>query len=377
MKELEKTLLELFLQLHAHPELAFEEHASTAAIREILVREGVEILDSGLETGLVARITGALPGPVIGLRGDIDALPIQEETNLPYASEVPGRMHACGHDAHAAIMLGAAILLHRHRDRLRGSVKLVFQPAEENSYGALRVLGTGMLDDAALFLAVHTYPAFPAGVLGIKEGPVMAAVDRFEIHIRGRGSHTAHPHKGVDPVVVQAAIVLGAQSIVSRALDPFAPAVVSITHARSGNTWNVIPETAYLEGTVRTLDPAARATVRARLDALVQQTALAYGAEAELAWHPGPPAVLNDPGLCSEARAVARELGFRVDRQEDTLGGEDFSYFLQDRPGIFLRVGSGGDYPSHHPRFTVDPAAIYPAAEYFAQLAERLLNKGA
>lgn len=377
MKELEKTLLELFLQLHAHPELGFEERASTAAIREILVREGVEILDSGLETGLVAQITGALPGPVIGLRGDIDALPIQEETNLPYASEVPGRMHACGHDAHAAIMLGAAILLHRRRDRLRGSVKLVFQPAEENSYGALRVLGTGTLDDAALFLAVHTYPAFPAGVLGIKEGPVMAAVDRFEIHIRGRGSHAAHPHKGVDPVVVQAAIVLGAQSIVSRALDPFAPAVVSITHARSGNTWNVIPETAYLEGTVRTLDPAARATVRARLDALVQQTALAYGAEAELAWHPGPPAVLNDPGLCSEARAVARELGFRVDRQEDTLGGEDFSYFLQDRPGIFIRVGSGGDYPSHHPRFTVDPAAIYPAAEYFAQLAERLLNKGA
>ncbi len=377
MKELEKTLLELFRQLHAHPELGFEERASTAAIREILVREGVEILDSGLETGLVARITGALPGPVIGLRSDIDALPIQEETNLPYASEVPGRMHACGHDAHAAIMLGAAILLHRHRDRLRGSVKLVFQPAEENSYGALRVLGTGMLDDAALFLAVHTYPAFPAGVLGIKEGPVMAAVDRFEIHIRGRGSHAAHPHKGVDPVVIQAAIVLGAQSIVSRALDPFAPVVVSITHARSGNTWNVIPETAYLEGTVRTLDPAARATVRTRLDALVQQTALAYGAEAELAWHPGPPAVLNDPGLCGEARAVARELGFRVDRQEDTLGGEDFSYFLQDRPGIFIRVGSGGDYPSHHPRFTVDPAAIYPAAEYFAQLAERLLNKGA
>lgn len=377
MKELEKTLLELFRQLHAHPELGFEERASTAAIREILVREGVEILDSGLETGLVAQITGALPGPVIGLRGDIDALPIQEETNLPYASAVPGRMHACGHDAHAAIMLGAAILLHRHRDRLRGSVKLVFQPAEENSYGALRVLGTGTLDDAALFLAVHTYPAFPVGVLGIKEGPVMAAVDRFEIHIRGRGSHAAHPHKGVDPVVVQAAIVLGAQSIVSRALDPFAPAVVSITHARSGNTWNVIPETAYLEGTVRTLDPAARATVQARLDALVQQTALAYGAEAELAWHPGPPAVLNDPGLCGEARAVARELGFRVDRQEDTLGGEDFSYFLQDCPGIFIRVGSGGDYPSHHPRFTVDPAAIYPAAEYFAQLAERLLNKGA
>ena len=133
MKELEKTLLELFLQLHAHPELGFEERASTAAIREILVREGVEILDSGLETGLVAQITGALPGPVIGLRGDIDDLPIQEETNLPYASEVPGRMHACGHDAHAAIMLGAAILLHRRRDRLRGSVKLVFQPAEENS----------------------------------------------------------------------------------------------------------------------------------------------------------------------------------------------------------------------------------------------------
>lgn len=372
---LERELISLFQWLHEHPELAFEEVQTTAKLREILTAEGVEILDNSLKTGLIARIRGKRPGRIIGLRCDIDALPIQEETKLPYASKCEGRMHACGHDAHAAIMLGAALLLNRSRETWNGEVKVVFQPAEEQASGANMVLKTGQLDDVELFLSVHTYPFFPAGMLGIKEGPVMAAVDRFGITIRGTGAHAAMPHRSVDPVVVQAAVVSALQTVVSRTVDPFAPVVVSVTHVEAGSSWNIIPETAFLEGTVRSLDPSVRAQVEQRMAALVDQTARAYGATAQFDWLPGAPAVINDAGLCEIAREVALEEGFKVGVQENGMSGEDFSCYLDGRPGIFIRVGTGGEHPGHHPGFTVDPAAIYPAAEYFARLATRLLEK--
>lgn len=377
MNKLENKLIGLFEYLHCNPELGFEEFAATAEICKALEQEGIEILPSGLETGLIARITGRNSGRCIGLRCDIDALPIQEETGIAYASHNPGKMHACGHDAHAAIMLGAAILLNRNRDRLNGTVKIVFQPAEEVAGGAATVLNTRLLDDAELFLGVHSYPAFSAGTLGIKKGPVMAAVDRFSIQIHGRGAHAAQPHKGIDPIAIQAAIVQSAQTIVSRSLNPFSPAVVSITHVESGNTWNVIPQEAYLEGTVRTLDPSARTQTQEILGRMVQSIAEAYGAQAELNWYAGPPAVVNDERLCQTAEETALDLGFRVAQQEDTLGGEDFSLYHEGRPGLFVRVGTGGDYPAHHPKFTIDPQAIYPAAQFFSKLTENLLKKGA
>ena len=376
MKNLRSLLEDLFEWLHQHPELGFEEYETTAKLRAILEREGIEVLDAGLKTGLIAQITGDRPGKCVALRCDIDALPIQEQTELPYASAHPGRMHACGHDAHTAIMLGAALLLNQRRSELNGTVRIVFQPAEELPAGARAVLATGLLEDADLYLGVHVSPELPAGTLGLKAGPVMAAVDRFAITIHGRGAHAAQPHESVDPIVVQAAIVQSVQTIVSRALDPFAAAVVSITHVESGSTWNVLPETAFLEGTVRTLEPAVREKAEALLRGFTMQIAASYGAQADFVWYPGPPAVINDPALCQAARQVAKEVQIPAAEQENTLTGEDFSCYLENRPGLFVRVGTGCGFPLHHPKFKVDQQILYPTAQYFAQLAEYLLNKG-
>ena len=370
---LSRQLMESFHYLHSHPETAFEEVLTTAHIRRILEEAGITILDTGMPTGLVARIDGARPGRTIGLRADIDALPIQEESGLAYASVIPGRMHACGHDFHAASVLGAALMLHARREELAGSVKVIFQPAEEVDGGAERVIASGVTDDCACFLAAHTYPGFPAGTVGIKEGPVMAAVDRFALTIRGRGCHAAHPNEGVDPIVVQAALIQALQTIVSRTLSPFSHSLVSVTHVSAGNTWNVIPETALLEGTVRTVDPEDRARVEQQFRRIVQGVCDSWGATAEIDWRPGSPAVLNDSRLCDLARRVALMDGLKVDRQEDSLGGEDFSEYLQGKPGVFVRIGTGGEYPAHHPRFTVDPAALVPAARYLADLAQACL----
>ena len=371
---MEARLTALYEWFHRHPELAFEERETTAKIREVLEGAGIAILDSGLETGLIAAIEGGRPGPVIGLRADIDALPMQEDTGLPYASCHPGMMHACGHDFHTAMMLGAALLLKEQQAELPGTVKLIFQPAEEVDSGARRVLETGLTDDCELFLAGHSYPQFEAGTLGIKEGPVMAAVDRFEVIIRGVGCHAGQPSKGVDPIAVQAAIIQSLQTIVSRSMDPFSPRVISVTHVDAGTTWNVIPETARLEGTVRTLDAGQRALAEERFRSLVTGVAAAYGAEAEIRWQHGSGAVMNHEKLCILAREVAREQGLTAAVQEDTMGGEDFSCYLEGRPGLFVRVGTGGGYPGHHPKFAVDPEALEPAARFFATLARKCLT---
>ena len=369
----EAALAEFFKDLHAHPELGWEERRTTQRLKAALAAHGISTLDTGLETGAIA-VVGRPGGRVIGLRADMDALPIQEETGLPWASTIPGRMHACGHDFHTSVMLGAAILLKEREAALPGLVKLAFQPAEETDRGARRLLATGLLDDAEEFYGVHSYPPFRPGTLGIKAGPVMASPDRFAIALRGRGAHGGQPHKGVDPIPAAAALALSAQTIVSRTVDPFTAAVVSITRLEAGNTWNVVPETALLEGTVRTLTPGDRAHIRGALTRMAHAVAEAHGCSAEFQWVDGSDPVVNDPGLCEAARQTALRLGLAVDRQEDTMGGEDFSEYLKGRPGAFIRVGTGGDYPNHHPRFTADPAALAPAARFFAALAEDRLN---
>lgn len=366
-------LITYFQWFHSHPELGNEEFETTKKIREILEREGVEILKTGLKTGLVARIEGKEKGPVIGLRCDIDALPIQEESGLSYASVNEGRMHACGHDFHTVVMLGTAIWLHQERERFSGTVKVIFQPAEEVTEGAEKVLKTGVLDDVSCYLGIHSYPQFENGSVGIKEGAVMAAVDRFAVRITGSGAHAAQPQKGIDPLVVQAAVILNAQTIVSRNLNPFSRAVLSFTHVEGGTTWNIIPEEVFLEGTVRTLDEEDRILVKTRFAAMVQATAQAYGAGVKIDWREGPPAVVNDTKLCRLAREEAAEQGLEVRVQEDTMGGEDFSLYLKEKKGIFIRIGTGGCYPGHHAKFTADPEAIYPAVGYMAGLAIRCL----
>lgn len=373
--ELREELDRCFQWLHAHPELAFEEFETTRKIREILQREGIRILETGLETGLVAQIDGSLPGPVVGLRCDIDALPVQEETQLPYASVKEGKMHACGHDFHAAVMLGAAILLQRNKERIRGTVKVIFQPAEEVTGGAEKVLETGVLEDVSRYIGIHTYPQFESGTVGVKCGPVMAAVDRFAVCITGSGAHAAQPQKGIDPVVVQAAVILNAQTIISRNLNPFSKAVLSFTHVEGGTTWNVIPESVLLEGTVRTMEKEDRELIKKRFAETVHATAQAYGAAARIDWKQGPPAVVNDEAMCSLARTEAWAQGLRVAEQEDTMGGEDFSLYLEKAKGIFVRIGTGGGYPGHHPKFAADRNALYPAACYMEGLAIRCLEE--
>lgn len=365
----EAKLIDFFKDLHSHPELGNHEVRTTRRIREVLEAHGIAWMGSGAETGLIAVIRGKKPGRVIGLRSDIDALPIQEETGLPYASQEPGVMHACGHDSHASIMLGAALLLKEREAELAGTVKVIFQPAEEVDNGARNMLASGNLNDVDEYYGVHSYPWFAPGVLGIKEGPVMASVDKIEITIRGKSSHAGYPYRSIDPIPAAAALTLSAQTIVSRNINAFSPAVVSIARISAGNTWNVIPETAELEGTVRTLNPEDRDMIETHLRRMTEHIAAAHGCTAELIYTRGSAAVINDAGLCEKAREVAREMGFRTDLQEDTMGAEDFSDYLARRPGVFIRVGTGGFVESHHPQFRVEPESIPPAAAFFARLA--------
>ena len=372
---MQEKLIALLEWLHQHPEPGGCEHETTRRLRGMLEAHGIEVLESGLETGLIAVVRGSGEGRCIGLRADIDALPIQEESGLPCASVNPGYRHACGHDFHAASIMGAALMLHERRQEWRGTVKVVFQPAEEIDAGGRQVIGSGLVDDCGVFLAGHTIASLPAGQLGIKEGPVMAAVDRFAVTLQGRGCHAAHPHKGIDPVPALAAMVQSLQTIVSRSMHPFAPRLVSITHIDAGNTWNVIPETAFFEGTIRTLEAADRALAERRFREIVGGTAAAYGVTAEVSWTHGSPAVVNDAGLCALARRVAAQCGLKAVHQENTMGAEDFSRYGQGRPALFVRVGTGGEYPAHHPKFTVDPQALYPAARFFAELALACLRE--
>ena len=369
---MEKHLIEIFQWLHRHPELALKEYKTTEFLRNELLQNGVRLLNMELETGLIAAV-GTDEGPVVALRADIDALPIEEQTGLDYASETCGVMHACGHDFHAACMLGAAMLLKAREQSRSGTVKIIFQPAEEINTGAGRIVETGMLNDVQLFLAGHTYPDLPAGSIGIRSGPVMAAADHFSVRITGKGCHAARPEMGIDPIPAMAAIVSAFQTIVSRRVNPFDSAVVSVTRAEAGNTWNVTPETAFIEGTVRSMTASVRDDIRHRLEQSAKNTANAYGCQALFQYECGPAPVINDAEICKRAAITAKEMGMIVEVNPPTMIAEDFSSYLKLAPGAMFRIGTGGKYDNHHPAFTADPTALFPAARFFAALAEKEL----
>ena len=375
---MEMKLIKKFQRIHRHPELSMNEYKTTEYLRKILLDANIRLQDTTLETGLIAVI-GNGNAPVVALRADIDALPIQEQTDIPYSSETPGVMHACGHDFHTACMLGAALLLKERESLLDGTVKVIFQPAEEINKGADLLAETGLLDDVKLFLAGHTYPWFPAGTLGIRSGAVMAAADRFCVTVKGKGCHAANPDKGNDPIPALAAVISAFQTIVSRRIDPFESAVVSITRVNAGNTWNVVPETAFLEGTVRAMDEDVRSGICQSMEQLASATAKAYGCEAIFEYEKGPAPVINDIAVCERAAVVARELGLNVQINPPSMIAEDFSRYLKIAPGALFRIGTGGGFDNHHPSFTADPSALLPAAKFFAVLAEKelkILNHG-
>ncbi|HFF3191806.1 MULTISPECIES: M20 peptidase aminoacylase family protein [Bacillus cereus group] len=374
LEQLTETLISIRRNLHEHPELSYEEFETTKAIKNWLEEKNITIIHSNLETGVIAEISGNSNGPLIAIRADIDALPIQEETNLPYASKIHGRMHACGHDFHTAAIIGAAYLLKEKESSLSGTVRFIFQPAEESSNGACKVIEAGHLHGVQAIFGMHNKPDLPVGTIGIKDGPLMAGVDRFEIEIHGVGTHAAVPDAGVDPIVASSQIVMALQTIVSRNISSSHNAVVSVTNIHSGNTWNVIPEKATLEGTVRTFQNETREKIPALMKRIIQGVSDALGVKTEFRFYAGPPAVHNDTSLTNLSTQVAETMNLNIVSPTPSMAGEDFSFYQQKIPGSFVFMGTSGTHEWHHPAFTVDERALPISAEYFALLAEKALK---
>lgn len=372
---LEEHLIDVRRNLHQEPELSNEEFITTNKIKQWLNEAGIRVLDLPLKTGVVAEISGQQPGPIVAIRADIDALPIDEETDLPFKSQTPGVMHACGHDFHTAVILGAAYLLKQQESQLKGTVKIIFQPAEETGHGAESIIETGALEDVEAIFGLHNNPFTELGTFGTKAGITSAGVDRFEIKIKGKGAHAARPYEGIDPIIIASEIVSSLQNIVSRQLKYNDEVVISVTHISSGSTWNVIPDTAYLEGTVRTFNEEIRKSIPEKMERIIKGAAYSYGAEAELIWHPGPPSVNNDEQWTEFVKALAEEHGYNIYETEPSAGGEDFASYQQTIKGAFVNIGVSGSYGLHHPKFTLDESAILPSAKYFADLAEKAIEQ--
>ncbi|OMD73798.1 hydrolase [Paenibacillus odorifer] len=370
---LEEELIGIRRHLHRHPELSNEEYGTTEYIISLLERAGVRIVEYGLSTGVIAEIGGKKPGSVIALRADIDALPIQEESGVSFASLYPGKMHACGHDFHTAALIGAAYQLKQREQQLQGTVRLLFQPAEEKAQGAQRIIASGALEDVRAVIGLHNKPDLPVGTIGIKGGPLMAAADGFVIEVQGGSSHADVPEAGIDPIIAASHIVTAFQSIVSRNVSPLQSAVVSVTQIHSGNSWNIIPEKAVLEGTIRTFDETVRSKVLERFQEVAVGVAAALGAEATVRWIEGPPPVINDPSLAALGVESVEALGYRAIQPELSLAGEDFAFYQRVVPGLFVFVGTEGSQEWHHPAFNLDERALPVAARFLADVAVRSL----
>ncbi|MEM8751245.1 MAG: M20 aminoacylase family protein [Pseudomonadota bacterium] len=362
-------------ELHANPELRFEEHRTSAFVAKKLTEFGCDEVVTGVgQTGVVGVIKGRLDGDrVIGFRADMDALPILESTGVEYASQTPGKMHACGHDGHTSMLLGAAKYLAETRNFL-GSVILIFQPAEEGGGGARAMLKDGLIDRWSIqeVYGMHNWPGLPAGAFAVRDGAQMGAVDFFTITVKGRGGHAALPHLTVDTSVAASAIVLAAQSIAARNLDPLKTMVLSIGGIRSDtDTFNVIPDTVTLKGTVRYLEPEVQDLVIDRLTSIAETTAAAYGATAEIAYTKQVSATINDPGAAERAAQVARSVAGDVIRDMDpVMPGEDFSDMLRERPGAYLFIGNGDSQDLHHPAYDFNDDIIATGSSWFAEMAE-------
>jgi amidohydrolase len=356
------TLVEWRRDFHRHPELAFEERRTSDVIRAFLESLGIEVRACG-RTGLRGVLEGRKRGRTVALRADMDALPVAEIAEHDYASENPGVMHACGHDGHMAILMGAAKLLAARRDALAGNVVFLFQPSEESPPGGARLMiGEGALDGVDRVFGLHLWQPLPTGVVGLRAGPSMAQADDFKVVIQGRGGHASQPNRTVDPVVVAAHLVVAAQTIASRFANPLDPVVVSFTTIHGGLIHNVIPDSVTMTGTVRTLDLETQRAVKQRLGEVCESTCALFGASAAFTYNEGYAPVVNDPAMVDLVRRVAaRELGGdAVTTVEPVMGGEDFAYYLQRVPGAFalLGMGDGRPHPHHNARFDIDERAL-------------------
>lgn len=382
IQKFHQELVALRQDLHAHPELGFQELRTSGIVAGALEALGVEVHRGIGKTGVVGVIRGQRhdSGLSVGLRADMDALPIKEEGNAAYCSTVPGLMHACGHDGHTTVLLGAAKYLMQHR-HFNGTAVLIFQPAEEGLGGAQAMVEDGLFErfPCDSIYALHNWPALPAGTIGINPGPMMAASDRWEVTIEGRGGHGAHPYQTIDPIVVAAQMITALQTIVSRNVHPLESAVISVGHIQAGSAKapSVIPGRVLLVGTVRTFSDAVQQVVESRMRALIASVAQAFGATAELKYHRSYPATINSAKQANFVADVATELFGAAHVVRDlipSMGSEDFSYMLKKRPGAYFRLGQGGAEQGrllHNANFDFNDAVIPVGSALFAALVER------
>jgi amidohydrolase len=367
--------------IHEHPELLYDVHRTAAFVADRLKEFGCDEVATGLgKTGVVGVIKGKKPAggdiKVIGLRADMDALPIEENTNLAYASKTPGKMHACGHDGHTAMLLGAARYLAETRN-FAGDAVVIFQPAEEGGAGAAAMIKDGLMDRFAIdqVYGMHNGPGIPVGSFAIRSGPIMAATDAIDINIEGHGGHAARPHKCLDSVLVGAELITALQQIVSRNVDPLDSAVISICEFHAGNARNVIPQTAVLRGTVRTLTAEVRELIEKRVKEVVAGVAQMTGARIELTYERGYPVTSNHAAQTDFAAQVAREIAgdANVHETPPLMGAEDFAYMLEQRPGAFIFCGNGDSAGLHHPAYNFNDEAIVFGTSYWIKLVENTL----
>jgi hippurate hydrolase len=379
--DLQNEIAEWRRDLHAHPELLYDVHRTAGSVAEKLKAFGCDEVVPGLgRTGVVGVIKGrkGQSGKTIGLRADMDALPIEEANDLPYKSTVPGKMHACGHDGHTAMLLGAARYLAETRN-FDGTAVVIFQPAEEGGAGGKAMVDDGMMDRFAIteVYGMHNFPGMPVGEFSIRPGPIMAAADYVAIDIEGKGAHAARPHLGIDSVLVGAQIVNNLQSIVSRNVDPLESAVISICVFQAGTADNVIPQTAKLRGTVRSLNPNVQDLLEKRIPEIVKGTAELLGAKVSVKYRRGYPVLKNHPAQTDLAAAVAGEISGKDKVNIDmapVMGAEDFSYMLNARPGAFIFCGNGDSAGLHHPSYNFNDEAIAFGTSYWVKLVETALT---
>ena len=377
-------LIRIRRHFHENPELGFEEVRTSARIADILEGLGLEVRRNVAKTGVVALLKGAKPGKTVAIRADIDALPVQELNDVPYKSKTPGKMHACGHDVHITAAIGAAMLLAPHRESLAGNVKFIFQPAEETPGGAEPMIQDGALENPKVDAIVggHVWGSLDSGVVEVLPGPIMASSDIIRLTIHGKGGHAAQPHTTIDPVVIGSEIVGALQKIVSRQTDPTEAVVISICLFRAGDTFNVIPNSAYLEGTVRTLNNTLRQEIPKKIDSVIRGVTEPYGATYELDYYFGYPVTVNDPGVTESVRqSAAKIIGAENVRTaaRASMGAEDFAYYLLAVPGTYIRVGvrnaaKGITHDIHHPQFDIDEDILATMSAIYAQAALDLLN---
>jgi amidohydrolase len=383
IRDLQPQLVEWRRALHQQPELAFQEQLTATYIAQKLQAWGIPHQTEIATTGIVATIAGTEPGPVLAIRADMDALPIQEENEVPYKSQHPGKMHACGHDGHVTIALGVAYYLSHHRD-FRGTVKLIFQPAEEGPGGAKPMIAAGVLQNPTVdaIIGLHLWNNLPLGTVGVRSGALMAAVELFRCTILGKGGHGGMPHQTIDAIVVAAQVVNALQTIVARSIDPLDSAVVTVGQFHAGSASNVIADTAQLSGTVRYFDPKFVDRFGPKLEQIIAGICQSFGAAYEFNYWQLYPPTINDRRMAEFVRSVAEnaiETPAGIIPECQTMGGEDMSFFLQEVPGCYFFLGSANPerdlaYPHHHPRFDFDETVLGMGVELFVRCVEKFGN---